>query len=61
MTTLEQYCSGPELRAMLRISRSTYHRLVQQGLPAVGNGRLRRHPVEEALKWYDGADPAETT
>jgi predicted DNA-binding transcriptional regulator AlpA len=50
----ERFCTGPELRAMLKISRATYYRMLEKGLPTIGSGRLRRHPVEAALRWYDG-------
>ena len=47
------FCTGPELRALLKISRSTYYRLLDAGLPTIGVGRLRRHPLRVVLKWYD--------
>lgn len=47
------FCTGPELRAMLKISRSTYYRLLDDGLPTIGIGRLRRHLVAAVLAWYD--------
>ncbi len=52
MPSTLSFCTGPELRALLKISRSTYYRLVEAGLPTIGVGRLRRHPVAEVLHWY---------
>lgn len=36
------FCTRPELRALLKISRSTYYRLLDVGLPTIGVGRLRQ-------------------
>jgi len=56
--------TGPELRTLLKISRSTYYRLLDSGLPTIGSGQLRRHPLKAALQlkavlqWSDEQDEA---
>ena len=41
-----------EVRAYLKISRSTLARLIDGGLPHIGWGRLRRFDLEAVLKWF---------
>lgn len=48
-----QHISSSQLRSLLNISSSTFYRLLEAGLPTIGVGRLRRHNVVAALKWYD--------
>ena len=49
------YVKGPRLREILDISTSTYWRLVHQGMPGIGEGRLRRHCLAEVIFWFDNA------
>jgi excisionase family DNA binding protein len=48
-----QFVSSPELCRILNISRSTFYRLLEAGLPTIGSGRLRRHSLGAVLHWYD--------
>ena len=48
-----QFVSSPELCRTLNISRSTFYRLLDAGLPTIGSGRLRRHSLDAVLHWYD--------
>ncbi|MBA3965147.1 MAG: helix-turn-helix domain-containing protein [Nitrospirales bacterium] len=41
-----------ELRNTLNISRSTEHRLLKNGMSAIGVGRLRRYDQEAAIEWF---------
>ena len=41
-----------ELRSTLNISKSTEHRLLKDGLPCLGAGRLRRYDQEAAVEWF---------
>ncbi len=41
-----------ELRATLNISKSTEHRLLKDGLPCLGAGRLRRYDERAAVEWF---------
>jgi excisionase family DNA binding protein len=43
-----------ELLAFLRISRATAYRLLADGLPCIGAGRLRRFDREAVLRWWKG-------
>jgi len=62
MMNEREFYTGPELQILLKISRSTYHRLLDSGLPTIGSGRLRRHPLKAALQlkavlqWSDEQD-----
>ena len=49
------YVKGPRLREILDISASTYWRLLSEGLPTIGEGKLRRHRLDEVVDWYDNA------
>ncbi|MBT6396366.1 MAG: helix-turn-helix domain-containing protein [Nitrospinaceae bacterium] len=50
-TTSEQYLSTKELMALLGISRSTIHRLMEVGLPCLKVGGQNRFPKEEVIEW----------
>jgi hypothetical protein len=50
-----QFVSSSELRRILNISRSTFYRLLDAGLPTIGSGRRRRHSLAAVLHWYDTA------
>jgi hypothetical protein len=54
------HVSSPKLRSILGISRTTFYRLLQAGLPCRGTGRLRRHPLLESLDWYGTDKEART-
>lgn len=47
------FVTGPELRKLLSLSRTTYSRLLDRGLPCLGSGKLRRHSLEEVIAWYE--------
>jgi hypothetical protein len=46
------FLTPTELRRTLKISRSTEHRLLKNGMPSIGGGRLRRYEQEEAVAWF---------
>jgi excisionase family DNA binding protein len=50
-TILEQYLSTKELMAVLRVSRSTISRLLEEGLPCLKVGHQNRFPKEEVIEW----------
>ncbi len=52
-----QLLTARELRQTLKISRTTLFRLLQQGLPSVGAGRLRRFELDTVLRWMNGGRP----
>ena len=43
-----------ELRQSLKISRTTLYRLIKQGMPSYGKGRLRRFELDTVLRWVNG-------
>lgn len=45
------WLTEPELRELLRFSRSTLTRFRARGLPHVGEGRLRRYHLATVLDW----------
>jgi len=47
-----QWVTSPELRTILKISRTTFYRMLDAGLPTIGSGRLRRHYWPDVLDWY---------
>ena len=46
------FLTPTELRDTLRISKSTEHRLLKNGMPSIGGGRLRRYDPETAVEWF---------
>ncbi len=48
------FVTARELREALKISRTTLFRLLREGLPSVGYGRLRRFSILHAIEWIDG-------
>jgi excisionase family DNA binding protein len=58
-TTSEQYLSTKELIALLGISRSTIHRLMEEGLPCLKVGHQNRFLKEEVIEWFKERDEAE--
>jgi hypothetical protein len=46
------FLTPTELRHTLKISRSTEHRLLKNGMPSMGGGRLRRYEEEAAVEWF---------
>jgi predicted Zn-ribbon and HTH transcriptional regulator len=46
------FLTPTELRTTLKISRSTEHRLLKNGMPSIGAGRLRRYEEEAAVEWF---------
>jgi hypothetical protein len=46
------FLTPSELRHTLKISRSTEHRLFNNGMPSIGGGRLRRYDQEAAVEWF---------
>jgi len=46
------FLTPTELRDTLRISKSTEHRLLKNGMPSIGGGRLRRYDQEAAVEWF---------
>ena len=55
-TILEQYLSTKELMALLRVSRSTISRLLEEGLPCLKVGHQNRFPKEEVIEWLKERD-----
>lgn len=46
--------TGPEFRALLKISKPTYTKLVRRGLPQFAvPGMQRRHDVDACLRWLE--------
>ena len=43
-----------ETMDFLKVSRATLYRLMEDGLPSMGNGRLRRFERKAVLRWYEG-------
>lgn len=41
-----------ETLALLKISRATLYRLMEDGLPSIGTGRLRRFERDRVLRWW---------
>ena len=58
-TILEQYLSTKELMAVLRVSRSTISRLLEEGLPCLKVGHQNRFPKEEVIEWLKERSEAE--
>jgi hypothetical protein len=46
------FLTPTELRTTLKISRSTEHRLLKNGMPSLGGGRLRRYDPEATVEWF---------
>ena len=46
------FLTPTELRDTLRISKSTEHRFLKNGMPSIGGGRLRRYEQEAAVEWF---------
>lgn len=46
------FLTPSELRHTLKISRSTEHRLLKQGMPSLGAGNLRRYDEMAAVEWF---------
>jgi len=46
-----EYLKSCEVLALLKVSRSTLHRLVGAGLPSVNIGRVKRFDQDAVLKW----------
>mgnify|MGYP000730307534 CR=1 FL=1 len=55
-TTAEQYLSTKELMALFGISRSTIHRMMEEGLPCLKVGHQNRFPKEEVIEWLKERD-----
>jgi excisionase family DNA binding protein len=55
-TILEQYLSTKELMAVLRVSKSTISRLLEEGLPCLKVGHQNRFPKEEVIEWLKERD-----
>ncbi len=53
---MENLMTPTEVRQFLNISRSTYGRLLELGLPHVGWSALRRFDKQAVLAWYGGVD-----
>ncbi len=53
---MENLMTPTEVRQFLNISRSTYGRLLELGLPHVGWSALRRFDKERVLAWLGGDD-----
>ncbi len=51
---MENLMTPTEVRQFLNISRSTYGRLLDLGLPHVGWSALRRFDKQRVLAWYGG-------
>jgi hypothetical protein len=47
----DEWFKEPELRILLMISRDTFRRWRQRGLPCLGAGRLRRYHWPTLLEW----------
>ena len=45
--------TSAQLRSYLNISRSTLYRMIQDGIPCIGEGRLRRFDRDEVVQWYE--------
>jgi excisionase family DNA binding protein len=58
-STAEQYLSTKDLMALLGISRSTIHRLMEEGLPCLKVGHQNRFPKEEVIEWLKEREKAE--
>jgi len=60
---MENLMTPTEVRQFLNISRSTYGRLLELGLPHVGWSALRRFDKERVLAWFrvDGSETASAT
>ena len=41
-----------ELRATLKFSKSTEHRLLKHGMPSLSSGRLRRYDEAAVVEWF---------
>ena len=54
--TTEQYLSTKELMAVLRVSRSTISRLLEEGLPCLKVGHQNRFSKEEVIEWLKERD-----
>ncbi len=52
MTGTSDLLTLRELLGFLRISRATAYRLLAQGIPCIGRGRLRRFPRDAVLAWW---------
>ena len=46
------FLTPTEFRHTLKISRSTEHRLLKNGMPSIGGGRLRRYDPDAAVEWF---------
>jgi excisionase family DNA binding protein len=55
-TILDQYLSTKELMAVLRVSRSTISRLLEEGLHCLKVGHQNRFPKEEVIEWLKERD-----
>jgi len=53
---MEALMTPTEVRQFLNISRSTYGRLLELGLPHVGWSALRRFDKQRVLAWLGGDD-----
>jgi excisionase family DNA binding protein len=58
-TTTEQFLSTKELMALLRVSRSTISRLLEEGLPCLKVGGQNRFLKEEVIEWLKEREKAE--
>ena len=58
---MEALMTPNELRQYLNVSRSTLSRMLDAGLPHVGEGRLRRFERDAVLQWYTGEADSEDT
>lgn len=51
--------SRSETQALLKVSRPTLYRLMRDGLPSLGRGKLRRFDREAVLRWYGAEMPGD--
>ena len=54
-----EYLTAKEVRSLLKVSRTTVNRMVGDGTPCIGAGRLRRFPLDGLLAWYAGESESE--
>jgi predicted DNA-binding transcriptional regulator AlpA len=52
-STTDRYLSEPDLRTYLGYSPSTIRRFRKQGMPCIGQDRLRRYHLGSVLKWLN--------
>ena len=46
------FLTPAELRRILKFSKSTEHRLLKNGMPALSSGRLRRYDEAAVVEWF---------